>query len=522
MANKSSDGWSGIAPTRRVTRRVRLDLAILGIVVLGAAGLALFDWFDVVEDDLSRRALDRLDEILAAVLLVVIAIGAFALRRLFDLKHDVQVRETTEALLRANQQDLEDAAAESRRGADRLSVLRDLSRAIRAAGSVSQVAEAGVESFRRLVDADRISLMLFDRDGETVRVAYAWESRSLGPEMGAVLDMSSFSDGSRPAGKETRIINDLAAEADRSPNLEGLLNAGIRSVMTTQLLVGGRVIGQFNLASMAANAFDSADGEIAREVADELTLAVQQTDLRDDLARRTRELEALLEDLSRIDALRRRLLERLMSVEGAERRAIAEDIHDDPVQAMAAVAIRLGMLKSHIQGEDLAWVTDLEQAVQGAIDRLRKLIFELHPPELANAGGLQDALQDHLRRASEEMRCSAALEDLLGRESEEVDGQTSAIAYRVALEALANIRKHSRSSTVKVRLQERDAGMLVRIEDDGVGFDPNASPPDRPGHLGLASMRERVEFAGGSFRVDSAPGEGTVVEYWLPTSASMG
>ncbi|GIU97435.1 MAG: hypothetical protein KatS3mg013_1238 [Actinomycetota bacterium] len=81
------------------------------------------------------------------------------------------------------------------------------------------------------------------------------------------------------------------------------------------------------------------------------------------------------------------------------------------------------------------------------------------------------------------------------------------LAFRIAQEALANVRKHAHARTVTVEVSSRRGGLLLRVTDDGVGFDVEAAGRE-PGHLGLASMRERAELAGGELRVESGPGEG--------------
>jgi signal transduction histidine kinase len=98
------------------------------------------------------------------------------------------------------------------------------------------------------------------------------------------------------------------------------------------------------------------------------------------------------------------------------------------------------------------------------------------------------------------------------------DEEARIILYRVAQEALTNVRKHARAGEAEVLLSRRDGGFVVRITDDGVGFTPEETP-SVPGHLGLAAMRERIELAGGTIRIDSAPQTGTVVECWLPSLA---
>ena len=80
------------------------------------------------------------------------------------------------------------------------------------------------------------------------------------------------------------------------------------------------------------------------------------------------------------------------------------------------------------------------------------------------------------------------------------------------------MRKHSRAANVVITLEQLDQTYLVRMVDDGVGFSPGQVVGTRQGHLGLTSMRERAELAGGGCRIHSIPGEGTTVEFWVPVS----
>jgi signal transduction histidine kinase len=91
-----------------------------------------------------------------------------------------------------------------------------------------------------------------------------------------------------------------------------------------------------------------------------------------------------------------------------------------------------------------------------------------------------------------------------------------ATMYRITQEGITNARKHARASRVMVRLAEKEGGFSVLIEDDGIGFDPTVLGAVPPQHLGLTSMRERAELAGGWLRIESEPGHGTSVKVWLP------
>ena len=98
----------------------------------------------------------------------------------------------------------------------------------------------------------------------------------------------------------------------------------------------------------------------------------------------------------------------------------------------------------------------------------------------------------------------------------EPDPETRASLYRICQEALTNVAKHAQASRVDVLLEEADGGIRVRVTDDGRGFRPTPDELPEPGHLGLTAMRERAELLEGTLYVKSAPGEGTVVEVWVP------
>jgi PAS domain S-box-containing protein len=223
-------------------------------------------------------------------------------------------------------------------------------------------------------------------------------------------------------------------------------------------------------------------------------------------------------DLERDIATRRAVLAHLVSAGEDERRRIAADIHDDSIQVMTAAGMRLQILRRSLQDpEQLQLLDELEQTVQLAISRLRHLLFELRPPALDHEG-LGPALRMYLDVADEQTNTSYHLDDRLISQPSEA---TRVILYRIAQEVLTNVRKHAGADNATVILAERDGGYFVRVVDDGIGFAPESAGA-RPGHLGLAAIRERAELAGGWLRVESAPARGTAVEFWIAPGVAGG
>lgn len=211
----------------------------------------------------------------------------------------------------------------------------------------------------------------------------------------------------------------------------------------------------------------------------------------------------------------RRLASMLIAAQEAERRRISEDIHDDTLQVLGAVQLRLEMVLGEIAEPGLhEEVRELAEIVAAATSRLRRLTFDLRPPML-NEHGLAETLRSSLRELEDERGIAWELEDRL---SAEPDDEPRAVLFRIAQEALTNVRKHADATHVLVGLHDVDGGVLVVIRDDGGGVRgaAGAAAEPLPGHLGLQTMRERAELAGGSFGVSSREGSGTSVEVWIP------
>lgn len=225
------------------------------------------------------------------------------------------------------------------------------------------------------------------------------------------------------------------------------------------------------------------------------------------------ELRRTIEMLRASDQERRQLVSRLVTAREEEAQRIATEIHDDPIQKLSAAALRLGMLGKEVDGKKQSeTIAHIQQAIDETMGRLRRMLFELSPRTL-ETGGLGEALREYVQHANQEDATLYHLKDAL---STDLSHETRTIAYRVILEALSNVRKHAAAENVTVVLAGMDGGVRCSVTDDGRGIPPEEVGVSLPGHMGTASMRERVEMAGGWIKISSSPGEGTTVEFWLP------
>lgn len=226
------------------------------------------------------------------------------------------------------------------------------------------------------------------------------------------------------------------------------------------------------------------------------------------------ELRRALRDVTKLSEEREALVARLVTAQEEERKLIAREIHDDAIQKIVALKMRIDLLRR--ARPELAAIEDFEKIGETA-DRseksLRHLMFGLRPYHL-DSEGLAAALRLYLD-AQETLPGTPALE-LDDRMKGEPSEEPRTVLYRIAQEAVTNARKHARASRISVVLEDEDGGHTLRVIDDGVGFESVPLSDSAPGHLGLTSMRERAEMVGGRLTLESTPGEGTTVAVWVP------
>ena len=217
--------------------------------------------------------------------------------------------------------------------------------------------------------------------------------------------------------------------------------------------------------------------------------------------------------LRRSQAEREALLVRAVEASDDERRRIAADLHDGPVQHLAGISYSLSAA-AQTEGSTAARET-LRQAAAGTRDsmrRLRSLLVEIHPPNL-RASGLEAALADLLAP----LRARGAETSLTVDPALGLDEGAERIVYRAAAEALRNVERHAAANRVAVDVEERGDGVRLAVVDNGVGFGPGDRERRREeGHVGLSLLEELVARAGGRLAVRSAPGDGTTFELELP------
>lgn len=209
------------------------------------------------------------------------------------------------------------------------------------------------------------------------------------------------------------------------------------------------------------------------------------------------------------------LADQVIQAQEDERRRISRELHDDTAQVLFAQLLRVTALKASTNEELRATAEELEDLIVEAIESVRRLALELRPPALDDLG-LRDALAELAQRFEDQLGIPVTLTVTGLRER--LGSEMELVLYRVAQEALTNVAKHAAATAADLELRRTESGVVVSIEDNGKGFNPEESvPSDGQGiGLGLFGMEERVALVGGTLSIDAVEPHGTRVSAYIP------
>lgn len=230
---------------------------------------------------------------------------------------------------------------------------------------------------------------------------------------------------------------------------------------------------------------------------------------------RSKALEEAHEELKAREELLRALSNRLAEERQDERMQIAAFLHDDLAQHLFRLSIQVDVAQRHLSRgrleEAQRTLQEIKETKNRTSDRIRALIRDLHRSPLGRAG-LADAIHGFVAETARD----ADVEFRTDIEEIDLPPPIALLLYHIAREGVMNALKHAQASTVDLSVKQVGDEVELVLRDDGVGFDPDAPPPE--GHYGLTMMRGRAAVAGGTIRLDSAPGKGTTITVRMPIS----
>jgi len=297
----------------------------------------------------------------------------------------------------------------------------------------------------------------------------------------------------------------MASDADEPPRYAYVLEIlGVSSAISVPWRAGEERLG-------LVAAYDSTrPGGFSRED----TWVLQKAGLAAGLVTRLwhaqEELQKTVDRLYSVDSARQMLLKNMTTVVEKERKRFVSELHDDALQKLTAAELQVERLEPG-SALDGAAHERLRQLLDQTESALRRLVFEVRPPVLEAHDGLAQSIRDRVA-----MLAGTGMKAELDVElPDDLSLDVKALVFRQVAEAVGNVERHSKATSVKISLSVADDGILGVIQDDGQGF-VVAERSNLPGHLGLLALRERALMAGGRYTVESEPGVGTRVEFWIP------
>jgi PAS domain S-box-containing protein len=303
-------------------------------------------------------------------------------------------------------------------------------------------------------------------------------------------------------GMNIRTIVPKAKMAEAMASLERLAGGeAVESFETQRITMGGRVLDVWLTMTALRDEAGRPVGIVATER---------------DITDRKKAERQLREDREQL----RRLTSELSLAEDRERRRIAAHLHDQIGGTLAAAKIDLGRLQeTEAAPEARQALSDVRGLLETAITSIRSLTFDLAPPILYEVG-LEPALEDLADQIQERHGIQRVFED--DGQPKPLGAELTVVLHHAVRELLMNVAKHAQASSVRVSIRREGADVRIRVEDDGVGFEPpkNGFHVSRAGGFGLFHVGERLRHFGGRLDVESQPGHGTAVTVIAPLTTA--
>ena len=209
---------------------------------------------------------------------------------------------------------------------------------------------------------------------------------------------------------------------------------------------------------------------------------------------------------------------RIIDAQENERQHLANQLHDGPAQSLTNLILQAEICERLFDTNPVrarTELTELKDAVTSTFQKVREFIFDLRPMMLDDLGlnpTLKKSVEDY------EQKTGIACNLTISGKDTRMPPHTEVTIFRVIQHLLNNVKNHAQASHIQVQLNVDESKAKAVVEDDGAGFDVvEAMAASRARKtLGLSSMQEQVEMLGGGIKFDSAPGNGTRVEFWLP------
>jgi signal transduction histidine kinase len=271
---------------------------------------------------------------------------------------------------------------------------------------------------------------------------------------------------------------------------------------TAPLISKSRVFGLLHVASSETNRFSIEDLGLLDSIGHQMGVAIENA--------------RLWQELKRREEVRGQLLEQTISVQEAERKRIARELHDQTSQSLTSLVVGLKMIETQASEEMRNSIANLRQLSSRTLEEVHNLAVELRPSSLDDFG-LVAALQQYTKEYTSKFGIEADFQ-VIGLEGERLTPPMEIALYRIIQEALTNVVKHAEAKRVSILMEARGTSIVAIVEDDGKGFDVQEKLSSRTSErgLGLYGMQERASLIGGVLTIESSHGVGTTIFIEVP------
>jgi signal transduction histidine kinase len=371
--------------------------------------------------------------------------------------------------------------------------LNEIAKEITSELELDKVLSKVVQIAEELVGADAGAIALLDEERDVITYPYL-HNLSKGLSQVTVTSQEGLAGHVTTTGVPT-VIEDYPTYPAK---VEPFVESGVKSVLAVPIVSGGKMFGALGVMTLGEKrSFSDRDVAVVCGVARQAAIAIDNARLYQSMRSYTRQI---------------------LTAQEQERRRMARELHDDTAQALVVLSRQLdALLSADGQGPQSIKqrLEELRHLTAEITQDVRRFSQDLRPSTLDDLG-LLPTLEGLTARLSDEDGIDARLEVLGGERR--LPLETELALFRIAQEALTNVRKHAQATKVDTKVEFGNGIVRLSISDNGRGF----KVPDRPsdlvetGKLGLTGMCERAQLIGGTLTVQSRPGEGTTVVAEIP------
>lgn len=306
------------------------------------------------------------------------------------------------------------------------------------------------------------------------------------------------------------LLEDISTDP-RVAHPDAISAEGLKAFISVPLRAKDKVLGVINVASRTAHRFTTDDMHLLNSIGDQLGVAIEQARLYERLRKARERL--------------RRLARQNLVAEEEERRRIARELHDETSQTLSGLALQLQALvdRAEMSGNcDAQFIAALKKVQSLTVQvhkEISRLISDLRPA-LLDTLGLVPAVRQYAEARLQSIGIKVCVE--IKGTDRRLPSNVEVALFRFVQGAIGNIAQHSEAKNAVITFEYRDDELLLRISDDGKGFDVSQiTDVEESGRgRGLFSMRERIGFLDGTSGIESRPGHGTIVKASVPIGES--